>query len=1626
MNRVLIFLTSAAALPLLADASVKAAALLVLAGTVALLMRRSSAAARHMVWLAAVVALLLVPVLAVVLPGWRVLPQWAVVDESYGKNETNENDVTAAEPLPLPAPPPAAIPLPAPAPEFTGLPSASPAHYSPSSLTSQPAALPAAPAPTPAPTSWLLPLWLTGCALLLLRLAAAHFLLRKNTRRSEPAAGPLAAAFAAAQQESGLRQPVRLLMDNARSIPVVWGLLRPTLLLPAEATTWDAAQLRSVLLHEFAHLRRRDPLVQFLTQIACALHWFNPLVWLAAWRLHVERERACDDMVLASGVRPSTYAGHLLHIATQLSPARWTQACGLAMARKSSLEGRLLAVLSNTLNRRGLTRAITAAAILLSAAIAVPIAMLRAQENEPAEKKSPSSEKPDAPPPTDRKSEKGTFSAADMELFDWEFGNIDYDPREKFDPEELTRLAKGPDESATDTEKSDHVRRLSWLIARAAAGKDASFKHLLNDASLKKEHSLLLALSGYDYALNGNRKALDYLLAELAKTRPGSDAQELIPLAFLDEWELTIAGYEKHFASGTDGAGGIAKGLFWAQRKCLFPQQFEAYLARKAGMTKLDPSTEAQLDWGEPANGLRGAIVIRPTAPGAEPGVFLAVQNVSDKPLRFTDTTAAEGLRKMYLSDTKGILLGLTSKEPTKTDAMLQPREVAYLRLLDPVASGEQSLEPNLIEGLRKDSLQTWRAVLDIQNAPDGAWKGKLTTGETRGAIITDSPQPKDPKAQALFKVWQNNARRNGDIPGGLVRLLHDKVQEFIRNNSGDASGDPYAKKMAPLEPRFDVAGDWKPADVVALMDDIAAVTTIPLEVTREHIKRTTLQRGRPLPAAYAKAGWGEPLEGGLRMAYVLEPQAAEYHLGTEVKARIVLHNSGDQPVAFVTSGFQQPGHKAKLAGGGELKLDSTFWTTLGRPEAYRLHPGEYCEIHTPGLGIGKRSKDRDDWSNVRAGSWILCDAGDEVVFTPGAALLARRDEQPDNDDWWLEFVTERLNREAPVPLDTKEREYLLYRVVRDLFGTAPSTTEGDAFAADKSPDALQNLAQLLMKHAWGKQSHGPIRAGHTTFKVLPPDTEAAKRVRVANNPGYYNLSDNLKFSVTRRAQGARIINEASLIHFQQGKDNAITKVELPDGYGTWAAALEPGTTKLYVAQKRKMQQRWGRQREGYTLRSYDFTDPAKIQERTFWVKSLADASSYYPGARAALSAIEAETQETTPPDPEGTAPKDNPPPAATEKKTSATDSTDESPEKTVVKQAKSAGTYELAKGVDLIIGERVKIRWSKARGAEQDAESLIDAGGAEPMPITWSKGSTHLWIMREEHLTWVDFSSPGSAKSELIEWHEAHAKVDHATRKAALASQSAEPANSQETRKAESPEAAPGTAANSLTLADLDRHLPKNDAGAYKLGITNVFYFAQDPPVRDLIAGKDVEVTGTLVRSGQDVTFHTMQTTCCSVCAFPIRISISPNVAQTAIRDFAIYRLSGKLEFLNGRNGWETRLVVSKIAEGPSPGTGAEPASPGENSPPAKKTADAAPSPDAVEMEKGRAAIKAGDRAAGREHFLKAVELNPNRGEAHFNLSVIYATDEPPDFAKAKEHYQQAIKLGTKPDEGMDKLLGR
>jgi beta-lactamase regulating signal transducer with metallopeptidase domain len=86
---------------------------------------------------------------------------------------------------------------------------------------------------------------------------------------------------------------------------VTIGILRPVILLPADAVSWPVERRALVLAHELAHVGRFDTLTQLMAQVAVALFWFDPLLWLAARRMGVEREFACDDAGLREGSAPS-------------------------------------------------------------------------------------------------------------------------------------------------------------------------------------------------------------------------------------------------------------------------------------------------------------------------------------------------------------------------------------------------------------------------------------------------------------------------------------------------------------------------------------------------------------------------------------------------------------------------------------------------------------------------------------------------------------------------------------------------------------------------------------------------------------------------------------------------------------------------------------------------------------------------------------------------------------------------------------------------------------------------------------------------------------------------------------------------------------------------------------------------------------------------------------------------------------------------------------------------------------------------------------------------------------------------------------------------------------------------
>lgn len=229
--------------------------------------------------------------------------------------------------------------------------------------------------------NWFLIVWGAGVLLFLARLlvglAATNQLSRRSTEFKDPALNEL---FLSLLIKLNLKNTVRLLRSERTLMPVVCGIFRPAVLLPADAGNWCQERQRVVLLHELTHVARRDCLTQTLGQIACAFYWFNPFIWSAARRLRVEREQACDDFVLSIGTKPSEYAYHLLEIARSMQERsffEWSQTSSVAMARRSQLEGRLLAILSKENNRAAVSRALTAGLVALVFVLFVSLAVIR-------------------------------------------------------------------------------------------------------------------------------------------------------------------------------------------------------------------------------------------------------------------------------------------------------------------------------------------------------------------------------------------------------------------------------------------------------------------------------------------------------------------------------------------------------------------------------------------------------------------------------------------------------------------------------------------------------------------------------------------------------------------------------------------------------------------------------------------------------------------------------------------------------------------------------------------------------------------------------------------------------------------------------------------------------------------------------------------------------------------------------------------------------------------------------------------------------------------------------------------------------------------------------------------------
>jgi beta-lactamase regulating signal transducer with metallopeptidase domain len=331
------FLTQIKGIGLIAEFLIKSTVILTLSFSLVFLLRKKSATLKHFLLSVSLICLLLLPVFSTFGQGWetRLLPSWtkaqnsaSLTDRSIGFGELSSqygllNPISDKSPL---------------------LSAVRETKNNPASKT-----------------AWssgrgnlagrlLLAVWTAGLLFLVARIFLGLYGAFKLTRQGKTVTGltwrQLLLHFL---QAVSIKRKISLLSHRQVKVPMTWGVFKPVVIIPVESKNWTRDECSSALFHELSHIKRGDFIVKILARLSCALYWFNPLSWFALRMIKKEQEKACDELVLKAGVKPSTYAENLLAI-KKAGRMGWNPpSAALGAVGKSQLNERLLAILKQQL-----------------------------------------------------------------------------------------------------------------------------------------------------------------------------------------------------------------------------------------------------------------------------------------------------------------------------------------------------------------------------------------------------------------------------------------------------------------------------------------------------------------------------------------------------------------------------------------------------------------------------------------------------------------------------------------------------------------------------------------------------------------------------------------------------------------------------------------------------------------------------------------------------------------------------------------------------------------------------------------------------------------------------------------------------------------------------------------------------------------------------------------------------------------------------------------------------------------------------------------------------------------------------------------------------------------------------
>jgi beta-lactamase regulating signal transducer with metallopeptidase domain len=212
--------------------------------------------------------------------------------------------------------------------------------------------------------------WLLGALILAGHVTISSIRLARAVSGLPPLTDPAAVAvLAGCRARLSVGVPLTLVESGARTCPALYGFMRARLLLPKDfSSRFSEHELRFIFLHELAHLKRRDLPLNWVIALLQAVHWFNPLVWVAFAKWRVDRELACDSMALdaSGGDQSNAYGRTILRLLEDL--ARPATAPGLLgiLESKKQLQQRIRTIADYVPGRRW-----RLSALALVAAIAV-------------------------------------------------------------------------------------------------------------------------------------------------------------------------------------------------------------------------------------------------------------------------------------------------------------------------------------------------------------------------------------------------------------------------------------------------------------------------------------------------------------------------------------------------------------------------------------------------------------------------------------------------------------------------------------------------------------------------------------------------------------------------------------------------------------------------------------------------------------------------------------------------------------------------------------------------------------------------------------------------------------------------------------------------------------------------------------------------------------------------------------------------------------------------------------------------------------------------------------------------------------------------------------------------------